>query len=132
MDDATETVDLGNREYPDENAPVDASGEMQPHSLLNELISNHISAVADLGVDDDGETTQTDNGADTTVLMSHYETTSEPDSDDEEVQGYKLSHSTVPIVLPRRRYAGTCNIETVKDGKFLAYIHISSSILFPQ
>ena len=131
MDDATETVDLGNREYPDENVPVDTSGEMQPHSFFNELLSNHISAVANFGVDVDGETTQADDGTDTTVLMSHYhETTSEPDSDDEDVQGYKLSNSTVPIVLPRRRYAGTCNIETVKDGKLLAYILISSSILF--
>lgn len=121
MDDATETVDLGNREYPDENVPVDTFGEMQSHSSFDELLSNHISAVANLGVDVDGETTQADtNGADTTVLLSHYhETTSEPDSNDEDVQAYKLSNSTVPIVLPRRRYAGTCNIETVKDVNFL-------------
>jgi hypothetical protein len=133
MDDAAETVDLGNHEYPDENIPVDTFREMQSGSFFDELLSNHISAVANLGVDVDGETTQADNGVDTTVLLSHYhETTSEPDSNDEDVQGHKLSNSTVPIVLPRRRYAGTCNIETVKDGKFLAYIHISSYILFPQ
>jgi hypothetical protein len=132
MDDATETVDLGDREYPDENVPVDTFGEMQSRSFFDELLGNHTPAVANLGVDDDGETTQADNGADSAVLLSHHpETTSEPDNNDEDVQEYRLSNSSVPIVLPRRRYAGTCNIETVKDGKFLAYIHISSAILFP-
>ena len=126
MDDATDTVDLGNREYSDENVPVYTFGDtMHSHSFFDELLSNHISALADLNdVDFDDETTQADNGTDTTVLLPrHPETTSELDSNDEDVQRSGLSHSTVPIVLPRRRYAGTCNIETVKDGKFLIYIH---------
>lgn len=119
MDDATDTVDLGNREYPDENAPVYTFGEtMQPP--FDELLSNHLSAIADLGVDVDDETMQADNGTDMTTLLAHYhETTSELDSNDEDVQGYELSHSAVPIVLPRRRYAGTCNVETIKDVNFL-------------
>jgi hypothetical protein len=127
MDDATDTVDLGDREYPDENVPT--FGEiMQPPSFFDELLSNHASALADL--DDD---TRTDNGTDTMTFLSHYhETTSELDSNDEDAQGYVQSNSAVPIVLPRRRYAGTCNIETIKDGKFLTYIFISSSILFFQ
>ena len=134
MDDATDTVDLGSREYPDENAPVYISGEpMQPHTFTDELLSNHISALADLDVDVDDDTAQADNGTDMTALLSHYhETTSELESNDEDVQSYELFNSTIPIVLPRRRYAGTCNIKTVKDGKFLIYIHVSSSILFSQ
>ncbi len=126
MDDATDTVDLGNREYPDENVPVYTFGEtMQPpleppSSFFDELLSNHISALADLGVDVDDETMQTD----TTTLLSHYlETTSELDTNDEDVQGYEHSNSDVPIVLPRRRYAGTCNVETIKDGKLLIYLY---------
>jgi hypothetical protein len=84
------------------------------HSLL---LNNHISALADLNVNVDDETTQADNGTDTTVLLSHYhETIFELDS---YVQSHELSNSTVPLVLPRRRYAGICNIETVRDGKFL-------------
>ena len=118
MDDATDTVDLGDREYPDENVPT--FGErMQPPSFFDELLSNHISALADLGVDVDDDT-RTDNGTDTTTLLSHYhETTSELDSNDEDAQGYEQPHSAVPIVLPRQRYAGTCNVETIKDGMFL-------------
>lgn len=27
-------------------------------------------------------------------------------------------HSTVPVVFPRSRFAGHCNVETVKDGQF--------------
>ncbi|KAI9466991.1 WD40 repeat-like protein [Lactarius psammicola] len=100
MDDATDAVDLGSREYPDENVHV-----------------NHLSALDDLGVDIDDETMQTANA---TTLLSHYlESTSELDSNDEDVQGYEHSNSDVPIVLPRRRYAGTCNIETIKDVNFL-------------
>src|SRR5258708_7740480 len=111
MDDATDTVDLGDREYPDENVPT-FGGTMRPPSFFDELLSNHISALADLGVDVDDETMQTDNGTDTTTILSHYhETTSELDSSDEDTQGYEHSNSAVPIVLPRQRYAGICNVE---------------------
>lgn len=113
MEDTTDAVDLGNREYPHENVPCLHWG------LLDELLSNHISALAGLNVNADDETTvrrliMGQNPTDTTVLLSHYhETTFELDS---YVQNHELSNSTVPLVLPRRRYASTCNIE---DGKFL-------------
>lgn len=118
MDDATDTVELGNREYSDENVPVYTFGEtMRPPPLFDELLSNHLSTLADLGVDVDDETMQT---ADATALLSHYlETTSELDSNDEDAQSYEHSNSDVPIILPRRRFAGSCNVETIKDVNFL-------------
>lgn len=43
----------------------------------------------------------------------------DPDTDDEaeiEASGDE-QHHRVPTVMPRWRYAGACNVETVKDGK---------------
>ncbi len=135
MDDATDTVELGNREHPDESVPVYTFEEtMQPpSSFVDQLLSNHLSDLIDLGVDAD-EALQTDDGADATTLLSHYhETTTELDSDDEDVDvdGFELSHTSIPIVLPRRRYTGACNVETIKDGKFLTYIYLIN-IIFSQ
>lgn len=122
MDDATDTVDLGDREYSDESVPA-FGGTMQPPPFFDELLSNHISALADLGVDVDDGIMQTDDETDTTTLLSHYhEATAELDSGDEDSRDYEHSNNTVPIVLPRQRYAGTCNVETIKDGKLLTYI----------
>lgn len=39
--------------------------------------------------------------------------------EDEERDGMASIHSHVPVVHPRCRYAGACNVETVKDGKRL-------------
>jgi hypothetical protein len=39
-------------------------------------------------------------------------------SDDEESGGILLSgQSKSPLVLPRQRFAGACNVDTVKDGE---------------
>ena len=37
--------------------------------------------------------------------------------------------SGVGLVLPRRRYTGHCNVETVKDGQFSACLDLKSLIL---
>lgn len=48
----------------------------------------------------------------------------EDDDDDDDDSGNggenidPYYHSTVPIILPRSRFAGHCNVETVKDGQF--------------
>jgi hypothetical protein len=35
------------------------------------------------------------------------------------------SVSTLPVIMPRRRYAGVCNVETVKDGEKLFWRHVT-------
>ena len=39
----------------------------------------------------------------------------EDESEDEESIGDQR-YSNVPVVMPRARFAGVCNVETVKDG----------------
>ena len=31
-------------------------------------------------------------------------------------------YDNVPIILPRRRFSGACNVETVKDGAFTSLV----------
>jgi hypothetical protein len=56
-------------------------------------------------------------------------------ADTNEIHGIKMSEidegsdiespiSRSPVVLPRSRYPGTCNVETVKDGKRLFNIEV--------
>ena len=44
--------------------------------------------------------------------------------------------SRVPVVMPRRKFAGHCNIETVKDGKPYRYLCLSAYLwridVFPE
>ena len=39
------------------------------------------------------------------------------EDDDEALHESRHSYSSVPIVMPRSRYAGICNVETIKDGE---------------
>lgn len=43
-------------------------------------------------------------------------TADEPDGDDDG-RGAVDAHSEVPVVYPRMRFSGHCNVETVKDGE---------------
>ena len=56
--------------------------------------------------DEGGYETDTDTGDDT--------------ADDEEGEGEESTgdqrYSDAPVVMPRARFAGVCNVETVKDG----------------
>lgn len=44
------------------------------------------------------------------------------EDEDEDDMAYFRYRGHVPIVYPRTRYAGACNVQTVKDGKLLARI----------
>ncbi len=46
-------------------------------------------------------------------------TENEETSEDEETADLQMARKfQVPVVLPRRRFAGACNVETIKDGMF--------------
>lgn len=62
------------------------------HSILSEAAAEDDPEVTD-DIDDDSEN-ETETGSD-----------NDP-------------HSAVPVVFPRRRFVGHCNVETVKDGQF--------------
>lgn len=40
----------------------------------------------------------------------------ESGTDSQEEEDFHV-HSRVPTILPRSRYAGACNVQTVKDGR---------------
>ena len=47
----------------------------------------------------------------------------EMDEDEDEDDNEDLSHeddrySTIPTVMPRSRFEGVCNVETIKDGVY--------------
>jgi hypothetical protein len=63
------------------------------HSILSEAAAEDDPEVPTDDIDDDSEN-ETETGSD-----------NDP-------------HSAVPVVFPRRRFVGHCNVETVKDGQF--------------
>lgn len=55
----------------------------------------------------------------------------EDEDEDEELHDRGQSHSGVPIILPRARFSGHCNVDTVKDGmlfKLRSTIYISDPV----
>ena len=48
---------------------------------------------------------------------------SDEDEDDEGTTRDLIFYPDVPVVMPRRRFAGQCNVETVKDGTCSCSVH---------
>lgn len=49
--------------------------------------------------------------------MSEFNEDEENDDDDDEEGENERYYPNVPVIYPRARYAGACNVETVKDGE---------------
>lgn len=49
---------------------------------------------------------------------------SDDDFDDESEDDEDDEHyfPNIPVVMPRKKFTGACNVETVKDGAYLNYI----------
>ncbi|KAI0268281.1 WD40-repeat-containing domain protein [Gloeopeniophorella convolvens] len=100
-------------------------------SFVEQVLSNHRSALEDTipdqagddneDEDEDEDATHTEVEEDADLLGYASEVAFEFDSDEEDVTGVRRSaaHGSVPTVLPRRKFVGACNIETIKDVNFL-------------
>ena len=66
-----------------------------------------------IGEEHEGESEHDDEDEDSRMAWED----SEDSETDKSHGGESSCHSKVPIVHPRRRYAGACNVQTVKDGE---------------
>ena len=73
----------------------------------------HREIDAAIGEDHEGESEDDDEDEDSRMAWED----SEDNETDKSHGGESSWHPKVPIVHPRRRYAGACNVQTVKDGE---------------
>jgi hypothetical protein len=68
---------------------------------------------------DNGSNSEEDEGPSATWPLS-------PEDDDSSEENKEVHHSgdhaKVPLVLPRRRFAGACNVQTIKDGEWISFV----------
>ncbi|OBZ70201.1 hypothetical protein A0H81_10030 [Grifola frondosa] len=96
------------------SAAVGSNLDVQMEDVMEEDIERFLA--------EDGPVAEALTGA--TSLMGPLEDASQDDDDqdsdeDQETGGENEFFTRVPIVLPRKRFAGACNSETVKDVNFL-------------
>jgi WD repeat-containing protein 42A len=61
-----------------------------------------------------------DDDDDSGMAWEHSDESLDIDIGDNPRGGDSACHPKVPVVYPRRRYAGACNVQTIKDGEPLA------------
>ena len=78
---------------------------------LDTLLADSVDAMDDNGDESDDDDDDDDDDDETDEDTEDYNMLNPVDAD---------AHQSVPVIYPRMRFTGHCNVETVKDGAFMS------------
>jgi hypothetical protein len=110
-----------------ESNDTDRSGPVDDVSRLgNKTGQDVLGGLAEDIMDVEDEDEDGDDSGDEDDYSIDDEDEEDDEASEQDAEGGALIpdlYSRVPSVLPQARYAGACNVETVKDGMFVTRLH---------